>query len=340
MTPANQGPPLLSVERLITEFRSAEGTVRAVDEVSYQIWPGETLAVVGESGSGKSVTAMSVLGLIPRPSGRIAGGRILFEGRDLLTVPSAEMRAIRGKAISMIFQDPMTSLNPVLTVGFQIAEAMLAHGHMGRAEAAERAVELLRTVGVPNAAERYQQFPHQFSGGMRQRALIAMAIANRPRLVIADEPTTALDVTIQAQVFEALRLAQAETQAAMVLITHDMGLVAELADRVVVMYGGRVVETTDVRTLFHAPRHPYTRGLLASLPRMHERSERLTPIPGAPPSLVNRPSGCAFHPRCAHSAGRLPCRTEVPAMREVEPAHWSACHYAEELQDSRERVEA
>ncbi len=340
MTPANQGPPLLSVERLITEFRSAEGTVRAVDEVSYQIWPGETLAVVGESGSGKSVTAMSVLGLIPRPPGRIAGGRILFEGRDLLTVPPAEMRAIRGKAISMIFQDPMTSLNPVLTVGFQIAEAMLAHGDMGRAEAAERAVELLRTVGVPNAAERYQQFPHQFSGGMRQRALIAMAIANRPRLVIADEPTTALDVTIQAQVFEALRLAQAETRAAMVLITHDMGLVAELADRVVVMYGGRVVETTDVRTLFHAPRHPYTRGLLASLPRMHERSERLTPIPGAPPSLVNRPSGCAFHPRCAHSAGRLPCRTEVPAMREVEPAHWSACHYAEELQDSRERVEA
>jgi oligopeptide/dipeptide ABC transporter ATP-binding protein len=340
MTPANQGQPLLSVEGLITEFRSAEGTVRAVDEVSYQIWPGETLAVVGESGSGKSVTAMSVLGLIPRPPGRIAGGRVMFEGRDLLTMTSAEMRAIRGRAISMIFQDPMTSLNPVLTIGFQIAEAMLAHGGMGRAEAAERAVELLRTVGVPNAAGRYHQFPHQFSGGMRQRALIAMAIANRPRLLIADEPTTALDVTIQAQVFEALRLAQAETQAAMILITHDMGLVAELADRVVVMYGGRVVETTDVRTLFHAPRHPYTKGLLASLPRMNERSARLTPIPGAPPSLVNRPSGCAFHPRCAHSADRLPCRTEVPAMREVEPAHWSACHYAEELRQNQERVEA
>ena len=340
MTRVHSSQPLLSVEGLITEFRSAEGTVRAVDEVSYQIWPGETLAVVGESGSGKSVTAMSVLGLIPRPPGRIAGGRILFEGRDLLTVAPAEMRAIRGKAISMIFQDPMTSLNPVLTVGFQIAEAMLAHGDMGRAEAARRAVELLRTVGVPNAAERYHQFPHQFSGGMRQRALIAMAIANRPRLVIADEPTTALDVTIQAQVFEALRLAQAETQAAMILITHDMGLVAELADRVAVMYGGRVVETADVRTLFHAPRHPYTRGLLGSLPRMHERSGRLTPIPGAPPSLVNRPSGCAFHPRCAHSVGRLPCRTELPAMREVEPAHWSACHYAEELGQSRKRAEA
>jgi oligopeptide/dipeptide ABC transporter ATP-binding protein len=340
MTQANSGQPLLSVEDLITEFRSGEGVVRAVDQVSYQIWPGETLAVVGESGSGKSVTAMSILGLIPRPPGRIAGGRIMFEGQDLLTLKPGEMRAIRGKAISMIFQDPMTSLNPVLTVGFQIAEAMLAHGDMLRAEAEERAVALLKTVGVPNAAERYHQFPHQYSGGMRQRSLIAMAIANRPRLIIADEPTTALDVTIQAQVFEALKLAQAETQAAMILITHDMGLVAELADRVVVMYGGRVVETADVRTLFHAPRHPYTIGLLASLPRLHERAERLTPIPGSPPSLVNRPSGCAFHPRCAHSNGRLPCRAEVPATREVGVGHWSACHYAEELGQRRERAEA
>lgn len=340
MNSANAGQPLLSVEDLITEFRTADGVVRAVDQVSYQIWPGETLAVVGESGSGKSVTAMSILGLIPQPPGRIAGGRVMFDGQDLLTVSPGQMRAIRGKAISMIFQDPMSSLNPVLSVGFQIAEAMLAHGDMPRPEAAERAVELLRTVGVPNAAERYRQFPHQYSGGMRQRALIAMAIANRPRLLIADEPTTALDVTIQAQVFEALKLAQSETQAAMILITHDMGLVAELADRVVVMYGGRVVETADVRTLFHAPRHPYTKGLLASLPRLHARSERLTPIPGSPPSLVNRPSGCAFHPRCAHSHGRLVCRTEVPAIRETGAGHWSACHFAAEPGLSHERAPA
>lgn len=333
-------PPLLAVEDLITEFRTNDGTVRAVDEVRYAIWPGETLAVVGESGSGKSVTAMSVLGLIAQPPGRIAGGRILFEGRDLLALKPSDMRAIRGKSISMIFQDPMTSLNPVLKVGFQIAEAMLAHGDMTRSEAQQRAVALLQTVGVPNAPERYNQFPHQFSGGMRQRALIAMAIANRPRLLIADEPTTALDVTIQAQVFEALKVAQAETQAAMILITHDMGLVAEFADRVVVMYGGRVVETADVRTLFHAPRHPYTAGLLSSLPRINDRAARLTPIPGSPPGLANRPSGCAFHPRCALSKGRTLCRTEQPPMVETGPAHLSACHFADELDRSGERVTA
>ncbi|MDB5506529.1 MAG: oligopeptide/dipeptide transporter, ATPase subunit [Devosia sp.] len=327
----HRGAPLLSVEGLVTEFRSADGIVHAVDEVSYQLWPGETLAVVGESGSGKSVTAMSILGLIPQPPGRIAAGRVLFEGRDLLTLSRREMRAVRGKSIAMIFQDPMTSLNPVLTVGFQIAEAMLAHGGVGRREAHERAIALLQTTGVPNASERYHQFPHQYSGGMRQRALIAMAIANRPRLVIADEPTTALDVTIQAQVFEALKLAQAETEAAMILITHDLGLVAELADRVVVMYGGRVVETADVRTLFHAPRHPYTVGLLKSLPRIHGRAGRLTPIPGAPPSLIRLPSGCAFHPRCFQSQGREPCRMTRPGLREIEVQHNSACHFAEEL---------
>jgi len=332
--------PLLAVQDLITEFRTNDGIVRAVDEVRYEIWPGETLAVVGESGSGKSVTAMSVLGLIAQPPGRIAGGRILFEGRDLLTLKPAEMRAIRGKSISMIFQDPMTSLNPVLKVGFQIAEAMLAHGDMSRDEAQQRAVALLQTVGVPHAPERYNQFPHQFSGGMRQRALIAMAIANRPRLLIADEPTTALDVTIQAQVFEALKVAQAETQAAMILITHDMGLVAEFADRVVVMYGGRVVETADVRTLFHGPRHPYTAGLLSSLPRINDRTARLTPIPGSPPGLANRPSGCAFHPRCSLSKGRMLCRTEQPPMVEAGPAHLSACHFAHELDRSGERVTA
>ncbi len=331
MTSKSPIQPILAVEDLVTEFRSADGTIRAVDKVSYQVWPGETLAVVGVSGSGKCVTEMSILGLVPQPPGRIVSGRILFDGTDLRTLSSREMRAIRGRSISMIFQDPMTSLNPVLTVGFQIAEAMLVHGKMSRSEAAEKTIELLQTVGVPHAGERARQFPHQFSGGMRQRALIAMAIANRPRLVIADEPTTALDVTIQAQVFEALRVAQAETKAAMILITHDMGLVAELADRVVVMYGGRVVETANVRDIFHQPRHPYTAGLLASLPRLHDRTERLTPIPGSPPSLLRLPTGCAFHPRCMLSQGRTPCRSEQPPLRGVAAGHVSACHFAEEV---------
>ena len=324
-------PPLLSVEELVTEFRTADGVVHAVDRVSYQLWPGETLAVVGESGSGKSVTAMSILGLVQQPPGRIAGGRVMFEGRDLLQLSRRDMRAVRGKSIAMIFQDPMTSLNPVMTIGFQITEAMLAHGDMQRREAEERAVELLATVGVPNAGARFRQYPHQFSGGMRQRALIAMAIANRPRLLIADEPTTALDVTIQAQVFEALRLAQRETAAAMILITHDLGLVAELADRVAVMYAGRVVETTGVRELFHAPRHPYTVGLMKSLPRLDGRGGRLLPIPGAPPSLLQPPPGCPFHPRCALYRGRSQCHTERPALRALGPQHASACHFAEEL---------
>ncbi|MEQ1954654.1 ABC transporter ATP-binding protein [Mesorhizobium sp. CN2-181] len=324
------GPPLLSVEDLITEFHTADGVVHAVDGVSYELWPGETLAVVGESGSGKSVTAMSILGLVQQPPGRIVGGRVMFEGRDLLRLSRREMRAVRGRSIAMIFQDPMTSLNPVLTVGFQITEAILAHD-TDRGKAEERAIALLSTVGVPNAKERFSQYPHQYSGGMRQRALIAMAIANGPRLLIADEPTTALDVTIQAQVFETLKLAQQETQAAMILITHDLGLVAEMADRVAVMYAGRVVETAGVRELFHAPRHPYTVGLMRSLPRLDNRSGHLMPIPGSPPSLIQPPPGCPFHPRCASYAGRSRCHTERPALRQVEPNHASACHFAEDL---------
>jgi oligopeptide/dipeptide ABC transporter ATP-binding protein len=327
--------PLLSVEDLVTEFRTPDGIVHAVDRVSYSVWPGETLAVVGESGSGKSVTAMSILGLVQQPPGRIVGGRVVFQGRDLLQLSPREMRGVRGKSIAMIFQDPMTSMNPVFTVGFQITEAMLAHGNMTKREAEDRTIAMLSTVGVPDAAMRFHQYPHQYSGGMRQRALIAMAIANRPRLLIADEPTTALDVTIQAQVFETLRIAQAETEAAMILITHDLGLVAELADRVVVMYGGRVVETADVRVLFHAPRHPYTVGLLNSLPRIDGRAERLSPIPGAPPSLIHLPSGCPFHPRCALSNDRALCRSERPPLRELGPNHRSACHFAEELVDAR-----
>ena len=281
MAHLRHGEPVLSIQDLVTEFKTPDGIVHAVDHVSYDLWPGETLAVVGESGSGKSVSAMSILGLIRQPPGRIANGRILFEGRDLLKLSRREMRAIRGKSIAMIFQDPMTSLNPVLTVGQQIAEAMTAHGDIDAGEARERAIALLATGrACLMPADASDQYPHQYSGGMRQRALIAMAMANRPRVLIADEPTTALDVTIQAQVFEALKLAQAETQAAMILITHDLGLVAELADRVVVMYGGRVIETADVVTLFHASKHPYTRGLLASLPRIDGRTERLQAIRG------------------------------------------------------------
>jgi len=320
------GPPLLSIENLRVEFRSAAGPVNAVNDVSYAIWPGETLAVVGESGSGKSVTAMSILGLVPQPPGRIAAGRIMFDGVDLLGLQPRQLRGIRGRSISMIFQDPMSALNPVLTVGHQLAEALRAHADMAATEAKERAIALLDLVGIPRARERYGMFPHQFSGGMRQRVLIAMAIANRPRLVIADEPTTALDVTIQAQVFEALKLAQAETQSAMILITHDLGLVAELADHVVVMYGGRVVESAPVRELFHAPRHPYTVGLLNSLPRIEGRSGPLTPIPGSPPSLTQLPAGCAFQPRCVRSPGHAACRTVQPALLPLSPGHDAACH--------------
>jgi oligopeptide/dipeptide ABC transporter ATP-binding protein len=274
---------------------------------------------------------MSILGLIPQPPGRIVGGRILFQGRDLLKLSRHEMRGIRGKSIAIVFQDPMTSLNPVLPIGQQVAEAMTAHGDISGREARDRTIALLTAVGVPNAADRYTQYPHQFSGGMRQRVLIAMAMANRPRLLIADEPTTALDVTIQAQVFEALKLAQAETQAAMILITHDLGLVAELADRVVVMYGGRVVESADVGTLFRTPMHPYTCGLLASLPRIAARTGRLIPIRGAPPSLINLPPGCAFHPRCELSQGRAPCRQARPVFAPVADGHTTACHFAFEL---------
>ena len=330
--------PLLSIQELVTEFTTPDGTVQAVDHVSYDLYPGEILGVVGESGSGKSVTVMSVLGLIPQPPGRIPHGRILFEGRDLLTLSRREMRKVRGDRISMIFQDPMTSLNPVLKIGRQIAESLTVHAGMNDRDARARAIELLEVVGVPSPHQRFDQYPHQFSGGMRQRALIAMAIANQPRVIIADEPTTALDVTIQAQVLEALKLAQAETHAATILITHDLGLIADLADRVVVMYAGKVVETADVHTLFRAPRHPYTLGLLSSLPRMQGPPVRLHPIPGSPPSLINRPSGCAFHPRCELSRGRRECREELPPIAPVGDGHWSACHFADEVPAEVQRI--
>jgi oligopeptide/dipeptide ABC transporter ATP-binding protein len=325
--------PVLEVRDLTVEFSTEDGVVRAVTGVSYDLQPGEVLGVIGESGSGKSVSVLTMLGLIPQPPGRIVEGEAIFKGRDLLKMSKRELRRVRGGPAAMIFQDPMTSLNPVLKVGDQISEAIKAHNAgIGDEGARRRTIELLRLVGVPNADQRYDQHPHEYSGGMRQRAMIAMAIANSPAVLIADEPTTALDVTIQAQIIEVLKTAQQETHASIILITHDLGLIAELADRVVVMYAGRVVEMGDVYTIFNSPRHPYTLGLMNSLARLEGDQEWLQPIPGQPPSLISLPPGCAFHPRCLLSQGRTRCRTEVPPLRTTdESAHLAACHFAEEL---------
>jgi oligopeptide/dipeptide ABC transporter ATP-binding protein len=325
--------PILSIKDLTVEFDTEDGVVHAVTGVSYDVGKGEVVGVVGESGSGKSVSVMSVLGLIP--NARVAeGGSATFKGRDLLKLSQRELRDLRGGEIAMIFQDPMTSLNPVLTVGDQIAEALKVHNEdIGDDRAKARTIELLELVGVPFAEKRVDQYPHEFSGGMRQRGMIAMAIANDPEVLIADEPTTALDVTIQAQIVEVMKAAQKETHASIILITHDLGLIAELADSVVVMYAGRVVEHGDVFTIFNAPRHPYTVGLLNSLARLEGDRDWLEPIPGQPPSLITLPPGCAFHPRCAHSQGRELCRTDVPPLRPFGDGgeHRSACHFAEEL---------
>ena len=322
-------------------FRS-DGIVKAVTGVTYDVHPGEVLGIVGESGSGKSVSMLSVLGLIPMPPGKIVQGEARFKGDDLVTMSKRKLREIRGGPMAMIFQDPMTSLNPVLTIGDQISEAIRTHNPGTNDDAARaRTIELLEVVGVPFAERRVDQYPHEFSGGMRQRAMIAMAIANDPAVLVADEPTTALDVTIQAQIVEVLKTAQRETHAAIVLITHDLGLIAELADRVVVMYAGRVVELADVFTIFNSPRHPYTVGLMNSLARLDADQERLEPIPGQPPSLITPPSGCAFHPRCSHSQGRAICRTDIPELRKAdEGGHVSACHFAEELAAAHARVGA
>jgi oligopeptide transport system ATP-binding protein len=331
--------PVLSIRNLAVEFKTDDGIVHAVDDITYDVFPGETLGIVGESGSGKSVSTLSVLGLIPQPPGRIVSGEAIFKGRDLLKLKKRALRDVRGKDVAMIFQDPMTSLNPVLKVGFQLGEAIKTHFPKERDDAVrERVIELLRIVGVPNPETRHDQYPHEFSGGMRQRAMIAMSIANSPSLLIADEPTTALDVTIQAQVLEVMKRVQAETQAATILITHDLGIVAELCERVIVMYAGRIVESGDVNTIFRAPRHPYTIGLMDSLPRLTEDEEWLHPIPGQPPSLINRPSGCAFHPRCFLTQGRAVCREEVPGLRQMDgPGHGSACHFTDELRERPSR---
>lgn len=324
--------PLLSIRDLQVTFRTRSESVRAVDRVSFDVYAGETLGVVGESGAGKSVTMLSLLRLIP-PSARVViSGQVLFRGKDLLQASQREIREIRGRHIALIPQDPMTCLDPVLKVGRQVREAIEAHAKAAAAETYRRGVELLETVGIAEPRRRYAQFPHEYSGGMRQRAMIAMGMANAPSLLIADEPTTALDVTIQAQIMDVLRAAQRETGASMVLITHDLGLIAEMADRVVVMYAGHVVESADVRTIFSAPRHPYTLGLIGSLPQTRRNEKWLRPIPGSPPDLANVPSGCPFHPRCFLSRGRDTCRAR-PELRSFGTAeHRSACHFAEELE--------
>jgi oligopeptide transport system ATP-binding protein len=319
------GEYLLEVQDLKTYFRVKAGRVRAVDGVSFNVRPGERVGVVGESGCGKSVTALSIMRLLPKPAGEQAGGSIFFEDEDLLGLPESSMRKIRGGKIGMIFQDPMACLNPTMTVGKQIAEALRIHLHLGREEAKKRAISLLEQVGIPAAAERINSFPHQFSGGMRQRVMIAIALACNPKLLIADEPTTALDVTVQAQILELVNGVCKDFGTAVIMITHDLGVVAGMTDRVVVMYAGKVVETAPTDELFANPRHPYTLGLLASVPRLdEERSSQLRTIEGAPPDLLKPPPGCPFMPRCAFA--RAICKT-MPPLDPVggDSRHLKAC---------------
>lgn len=319
--------PLIDIRNLQTQFFTDDGLARAVDGVSYSLARGETVGVVGESGCGKSVTALSILRLIPNPPGRIVGGEILFEGENLLDLSPADMRRIRGNDISMIFQEPMTSLNPVFTIGNQISEAVKLHQGLSRKEAMNKAVEMLTLVGIPEPARRVHEYPHQLSGGMRQRAMIAMALSCNPKVLIADEPTTALDVTIEAQILDLMRNLQSELGTAIIMITHDLGVVAEMARKVVVMYAGKVVEQAPVETIFAEPNHPYTQGLLRSLPRVDKdatgEKERLQEIPGIVPSLLNLPIGCNFATRCPKV---LPiCEEKEPLLEQVGPNHLSAC---------------
>jgi len=308
---------------LRTHFASERGEVHAVDGVDLSLERGRTLGIVGESGCGKSVTALSIMGLVPQPPGRIAGGEVLFEGEDLLQAPARRMRDLRGDKLSMIFQEPMTSLNPAFPAGDQVAEALLRHRKISPKEARDQAVEMLRKVRIPSPERRARDYPHQLSGGMRQRVMIAMALACDPRLLIADEPTTALDVTIQAQILELMRLLRAELGTAIILITHDLGVIAELADDVIVMYAGKVVERCAAERLFAEPQHPYTIGLLGSIPRLHLAQARLSAIEGVVPDPVAFPQGCRFHPRCPFAVDK--CRAEVPPLVKVSENHEAAC---------------
>ncbi|GIF01228.1 ABC transporter ATP-binding protein [Paractinoplanes rishiriensis] len=325
--------PLLAVEDLHVEFRTRDGVVNAVNGVSWEVHAGETFALLGESGSGKSVSAQAVMGILDTPPAYVTRGAVKFAGEDVLAMPEQRRRRLRGQRIAMVFQDALTALNPTFTVGWQIAEMLRIHRGSTRSEARRRAVELLDRVHIPAAADRLSDYPHEFSGGMRQRVMIAMALALDPAVLIADEPTTALDVTVQAQILELLADLQAEQQMALVLITHDLGVVAEVADRIAVMYAGRIVETAPAARLFRQPAHPYTEGLLASVPRVSSQGGPLEPIGGAPPNLARIPPGCAFHPRCGYR--RPVCRAEEPPLYRVGPDRGSACHFYQEVLDDR-----
>ncbi|WP_130799135.1 ABC transporter ATP-binding protein [Streptomyces otsuchiensis] len=334
-TASTPGTPLLDVRDLQVEFHTREGVAKAVNGVSYSVEAGETLAVLGESGSGKSVTAQAIMGILDMPPGRIAGGEILFQGQDLLKMTEAQRRKVRGNKIAMIFQDALSSLNPVLSVGFQLGEMFRVHKGASRKEAKARAIELMDRVRIPAAKERVNDYPHQFSGGMRQRIMIAMALALEPDLIIADEPTTALDVTVQAQVMDLLAELQQEYRMGLILITHDLGVVADVADRIAVMYAGRIVERGDVREIYREPAHPYTRGLLDSIPRLDQKGSELYAIRGLPPTLTALPAGCSFSPRCDRATEL--CVTERPLPVTVTDAEGapiagrtSACHFWKE----------
>ena len=323
--------PLLEVRDLHVEFHTRDGIVKAINGVSYTVGPGQTLAVLGESGSGKSVTAQAIMGILDMPPGRIPRGEVLFQGQDLLKLSTEERRRIRGTRIAMIFQDALSSLNPVLSVGYQLGEMFRVHQGASRADAKTRAVELMERVRIPAARERVNDYPHQFSGGMRQRIMIAMALALEPDLIIADEPTTALDVTVQAQVMDLLADLQREFNMGLILITHDLGVVADVADRIAVMYAGRIVENAPVKELYAAPAHPYTKGLLESIPRLDQKGGELYAIKGLPPNLLDIPEGCPFHPRCPMAQDI--CRTDRPLLDRFTEGRSSACHFWRETLD-------
>ena len=324
---------LLQVDDLHVEFRTAEGVAKAINGVDFSLDEGETLAILGESGSGKSVTAQAIMGILDTPPAHLTGGRVLFRGRDLLTLPEDERRKGRGPGVSMIFQDALSSLNPVFPVGWQIGEMFRIHRGMNRSDSYDEAIRLMERVNIPAARDRVKAYPHQFSGGMRQRIMIAMAIALDPKVLIADEPTTALDVTVQAQIMSLLQELQEEHNMGLILITHDLGVVADVADRIAVMYAGRIVERADVEDIYGKPAHPYTKGLLESIPRLDQKGQTLSAIGGLPPNLTRIPPGCAFHPRCV--LARDICRTDVPELLDVGPNRQSACHFSTEVLDAR-----
>ena len=331
------GERLLEVKGLRTYFHTQDGVVKAVDGVSFDLDRGEALAVVGESGCGKSVTALSILNLVPDPPGKVEAGEVVFAGRDLLGLSDRDIRRVRGNHIGMIFQDPMTFLNPVFTIGSQIREQIQEHQDISRKEARRRSIELLQMVEIPQAERRYKMYPHEFSGGMRQRAMIAMALSCEPMMLIADEPSTALDVTIQAQIMELIGRLQHEINLAVMLITHDLGVVAGLAEAVLVMYAGKVVEYADIGGVYYNSRHPYSWSLMRSVPRLDEKRERLLTIAGSPPSLINLPPGCSFSPRCPFAEEI--CRELEPPLLEAEPGHLSACHFAADFERHGRGVE-